>query len=212
MEGRHRTQLGLEAASVEEPPFFFQKSSFDSLVDTLETESVPYPSRTSQLEFEAELVVGIVKSGRDIRLEDAAAFAGYYGVGCDLTRRDLQGLAKKNRRPWDAAKNFDFSAPCGPLLKIDHLPGDSILELKHNGAVKQSTTLDLMISTVAQCVASLSQEVSLHPGDLIFTGTPAGVGELKPGDDVLCTVSHGNNKDLILPPCRFIMAPALTSS
>lgn len=197
MEDRAK-KIGIDG-DPREPPFFFQKSSFDTLVVD---GRVPYPPMTQQLEFEVELIVALVGQGRNVAVEDAPSLVGYYGVGCDLTRRDLQTNAKTLRRPWDTAKSFDFSAPCSALTDVKP-PDNARLRLTKNGILQQETTLDLMIFSVDECIAALSKEVTLQPGDIIFSGTPAGVSTLLPGDDVLCSVVAPDSESNLLPPCRF---------
>mmetsp|Transcript_17133 Transcript_17133/g.22238 ORF Transcript_17133/g.22238 Transcript_17133/m.22238 type:complete len:271 (+) Transcript_17133:19-831(+) len=189
-----------------EPPFFFQKPAYGAVVDTSIQNIIPYPSLTKELEFEVELVVAIGQSGHNISVEEAQQYVYALGVGCDLTRRDLQNEAKSKRRPWDAAKAFDFSAPCGPLRKVSTLPKPgAIMTLKRNHHVCQKTSLDLMIFSIAESISHLSKQVTIHAGDLIFTGTPAGVGPLVVGDSVLCsiTVSDKPNAEELVPPCAF---------
>lgn len=164
-----------------EPPFFFTKPA-DAVVEDGAT--IPYPQLTNDLHHEIELVVAIGKAGRDIPLETALDHAWGYAVGVDLTRRDLQNEAKEMRRPWDWAKAFDRSAPCGairPAAEIGH-PAAGRIHLAVNGATRQDADLADLIWPVADVIACCSRAVRLEPGDLIFTGTPAGVGAVKPGD------------------------------
>lgn len=166
-----------------EPPFFFSKPA-DAVVDSGST--IPYPSLTANLHHEIELVVAIGKGGADIDRADALGYVFGYGVGIDLTRRDLQEDAKATRRPWDWSKGFDQSAPCGPLVpasKVRNL-GAARIWLSVNGAIRQDATLAELIWPVEDIVASCSRAVALRPGDLIYTGTPAGVGPLVAGDRV----------------------------
>ncbi|MDF3883356.1 fumarylacetoacetate hydrolase family protein [Cupriavidus basilensis] len=166
-----------------EPPFFFTKPA-DAVVAAEGT--VPYPPLTDNLHHEIELVVAIGKGGANIKPEQALELVWGYGVGVDLTRRDLQDAAKKMSRPWDWSKGFDASAPCGPLqpaASIGH-PAQGRVWLKANGEPRQEGDLNEQIWPVADVIAYVSQSVTLAPGDLIFTGTPAGVGALQPGDAV----------------------------
>ena len=166
-----------------EPPFFFTKPA-DAVVAAEGT--VPYPPLTDNLHHEIELVVAIGKGGANIKPEQALELVWGYGVGVDLTRRDLQDTAKKMSRPWDWSKGFDASAPCGPLqpaASIGH-PAHGRVWLKVNGEPRQEGNLNEQIWPVADVIAYVSQSVTLAPGDLIFTGTPAGVGALQPGDAV----------------------------
>ncbi len=162
-----------------EPPFFFAKPA-DAVVPA---EGVlPYPPQTAQLHHEVELVVALGAGGAD--LDAAAAQACVWGL--DLTRRDLQEQAKRSGRPWDMAKGFDASAPCTPLRPRagGPLPAAGAIWLDVNGQRRQTGDLAQMIWSVPEVIAHLSRLVRLAPGDLIFTGTPAGVGPLQPGDQV----------------------------
>lgn len=160
-----------------EAPFFFTKPA-DAVVES--GSRIPYPPATSNLHHEGELVVAIGKGGAMVSEEAAAAMIWGHAAGNDLTRRDLQAEAKERRRPWDMAKGFDKSAVVGPVK-----PGplaDGKLRCLVNGAVRQEAMLSEMVWSPAAIIAALSQMVSLSPGDLIFTGTPAGVGPLGRGD------------------------------
>lgn len=164
-----------------EPPFFFTKPA-DAVV--LSGASIPYPPRTGNLHFEVELVVVIGRAGRDIPAGQALDHVYGYAIGIDLTRRDLQNEAKKTGRPWDMGKGFDRSAPCSavqPASRIGH-PAEGAIWLKVNDAVRQQGDLAQQIWTVPETIAYLSGLVTLAPGDLIFTGTPEGVGAVGPGD------------------------------
>ena len=166
-----------------EPPFFFTKPA-DAVVPASGT--LPYPSVTRELHHEVELVVALKGGGTDIAPEHALDLVWGYGVGLDLTRRDLQAIAKKDGRPWDMAKGFDASAPCSPLVPVARTghPRDARIWLEVNGQLKQEGNLNEMIWPVADVIAALSRLVALAPGDLIYTGTPAGVAALNPGDKV----------------------------
>ena len=168
-----------------EPPFFFTKPG-NAVVD--DQAEVAYPPATENLHFEGELVVAIGTGGANISAEAALDHVWGYAAGNDLTRRDLQAEAKSMRRPWDLSKGFDESAPCGALVRVaDSDAASGKIEVRVNGEVKQSADLSDMIWAVPQIIAFLSASVVLAPGDLIYTGTPAGVGALVPGD--LCEVS-----------------------
>lgn len=164
-----------------DPPFFFTKPA-DAVVDS--GASVPYPPETSDLHYEIELVVAIGRGGFDVPTEEAKALILGYGVGIDLTRRDLQAKAKDMGRPWDWAKGFDNSAPCGPLHRVEKVghPDRGRIWLAVNGATRQDGDLGEMIWPVADVVSLISQSMRLQPGDLIYTGTPAGVGAVERGD------------------------------
>lgn len=166
-----------------EPPFFFSKPA-DSVVPAAGT--VPYPPATARLEHEVELVVAIGDAGAGIPRERALDHVWGYAAGVDLTRRDLQQTAKELRRPWDAAKGFDASAPLTPLRRAADVPdpGRGRIWLSVNGEPRQSGDLAEMIWPVADVVAFASQLWELRAGDLIFTGTPSGVGRIDRGDAV----------------------------
>lgn len=165
-----------------DPPFFFQKPT-DSIVPS--GAQVPYPTITTDFQHEVELVLAISKEGADIPIEQAADHVFGVAVGIDLTRRDVQVAARKTGRPWEIGKSFDQSAPCGELVPIDSgLPTRGKIELTVNGQVRQQGDLHQMIWSSAEIVCELSAQYRLFPGDLIFTGTPAGVGPLVAGDSV----------------------------
>ncbi|WP_249675039.1 fumarylacetoacetate hydrolase family protein [Pseudomonas abieticivorans] len=166
-----------------EPPFFFMKPA-DAVVPAQGT--IAYPPLTQDLHHEVELVVAIGKGGVDIDPVTALDHVWGYGVGLDLTRRDLQAQAKKLGRPWSWAKGFDESAPCSPLIPASQLghPQEGTVWLKVNGQERQRGDLADQIWPVQDVISYLSQSGALKAGDLIFTGTPAGVGALQPGDSV----------------------------
>ena len=164
-----------------EPPFFFMKPA-DAIVPSGAT--IPYPQATRDLHHEIEMIVAIGRDGADIPLERALDHVFGYGVGLDMTRRDLQGEAKKLGRPWEMGKAFDNSAPCTALktaAMIGH-PAKGAIWLKVNGKVTQKGDLSEMIWNVPETIAYLSRLVTLRSGDLIMSGTPAGVGPVKAGD------------------------------
>lgn len=171
-----------------EPPFFFMKPA-DAVVPASGT--IPYPPQTEDLHHEVEMVVAIGKGGSNLAVDQALDHVWGYAVGVDLTRRDLQAVAKKMSRPWDWAKGFDASAPCGPVVPVTNgfHPAAGSISLSVNGEVRQQGDLNELIWPVADVIAIISQSVALAPGDLIFTGTPAGVGPLQPGDNVSATVA-----------------------
>jgi fumarylpyruvate hydrolase len=176
----HAREMGSDP--VREPPFFFSKPA-DAVAPNDCT--LPYPSRTNNLHHEVELVVAIGKSGRNIATSDALDFVFGYAVGNDLTRRDLQKLAKDAGKPWDVSKGFDLSAPIGAirLASLGHVSNASIA-LRVNGAARQQSNVAEMIWSVPEIIAELSTYFELQAGDLIFTGTPAGVNALKSGDRI----------------------------
>jgi fumarylpyruvate hydrolase len=164
-----------------EAPFFFCKPA-DSVL--LGDADMPYPTMTSDLHHELELVVGLKSGGVDISEADAMSHVWGYAVGLDMTRRDLQGEAKKLGRPWDMGKGFDFSAPIGLMVPASALPDPSkgLIELKVNGVVRQTSDLSFMIWSIPETIAYLSKLVRLEAGDLIMTGTPEGVAAVVKGD------------------------------
>jgi len=164
-----------------EPPFFFTKPA-DAVVPA--GGAVPYPPATGDLHHEIELVVALGAGGADIAPAQALDLVWGYGVGLDLTRRDLQAAAKDTGRPWDMAKGFDASAPCSalhPVSEVGH-PAKGRIWLEVNGALRQEGNLDELIWPIADVIAYLSRFVTLAPGDLIYSGTPSGVAALQPGD------------------------------
>ncbi|HUF81875.1 MAG TPA: fumarylacetoacetate hydrolase family protein [Burkholderiales bacterium] len=164
-----------------EPPFFFMKPA-DAIVPTGAT--IPFPRMTKDLHHEIEMIVAIGKEGADIPVERALDHVFGYGVGLDMTRRDLQGEAKKMGRPWEMGKAFDNSAPCTALKAVAMAghPAKGAIWLKVNGAVKQKGDLADMIWNVSETISYLSRLITLRAGDLIMSGTPAGVGPVKAGD------------------------------
>lgn len=166
-----------------EPPFFFLKPR-DAVVDSGAT--VPYPPQTSNFQHEIELVVAVGKAGCDIDAEHALAHVWGYAVGIDLTRRDLQLAARDQGRPWDWGKAFDRSAPCSAIRRVADVghPNAGRIWLTVNGVTKQEADIRELIWRVPEVIAGISSSMELSPGDLIFTGTPAGVGPLVPGDQV----------------------------
>ena len=180
----HAREMG---TSLREPPFFFSKpADAVCMADT-----VPYPNRTANLHHEVELVVALGSGGAGIDLENALQHVYGYAVGVDLTRRDLQAEAKGQGRPWSTAKGFDHSAPVSPIRPVSAAglhPGDAGMSLHVNGALRQRGNLGEMTWSVAEIIAGLSSYFELKAGDLIFTGTPSGVGQLQPGDRVECAI------------------------
>jgi fumarylpyruvate hydrolase len=166
-----------------EPPFFFAKPA-DAIVAN--GSAVPYPPRTSNLHHEIELVVAIGKSGSNVAVEKANDLIFGYAVGNDLTRRDLQSAARDSGKPWDTAKGFDHSAPITAIQTLDKtgLIEKGRIWMSVNGEIRQDGDIADLIWSVPETIAELSQFFTLQPGDLIFTGTPAGVGPLKPGDRI----------------------------
>jgi len=176
----HQKEMGGDGR---ETPFFFIKSEFALVPGGGE---VHYPAKTANFHYETEMVVALAKGGRRISAKKANEHVFGYGVGFDMTRRDLQQHGKDHGRPWDFGKNFDESAPCSalaPASKIGH-PAKGAIWLKVNGKERQKADLADMIWSVPEQIAFLSEYYTLEPGDLIYSGTPAGVGPVKPGDDL----------------------------
>ncbi|WP_313076220.1 fumarylacetoacetate hydrolase family protein [Melaminivora sp.] len=178
----HAQEMG---HSGREAPFFFMKPA-DAVLPVApgETAALPYPSQTQDLHHEVELVVALGRGGRDIAPADALAHVWGYAVGLDMTRRDLQAHAKKQGRPWCIAKGFDASAPITPIVPAAQAGDvqDASLWLAVNGKERQRSRIDAMLWSVPEIIAHLSAAWTLAPGDLIFTGTPAGVGAVVRGD------------------------------
>ncbi|MGZ8198733.1 MAG: fumarylacetoacetate hydrolase family protein [Burkholderiales bacterium] len=164
-----------------EPPFFFMKPP-DAVVQNGAT--IAYPQMTKDLHHEIEMIVAIGKGGSDIPVEKALDHVFGYGVGLDMTRRDLQGEAKKMGRPWEMGKAFDNSAPCTALKTVAMVghPAKGSIWLEVNGELRQKGDLAEMIWNVPETIAYLSKLITLRAGDLIMSGTPAGVGPVKAGD------------------------------
>lgn len=169
------------------PPFYFAKPA-DAIVPDGGT--VPYPPLTKDMHHEVELVVALKSGGRNIPVAKANDCIYGYAVGIDLTRRDLQIASRDLKRPWEIGKAFDHSAPCGaikPAAEIGH-PTDARIALSCNGQVRQDGNLNQMIWNVPEIIADLSKMVELAPGDIIMTGTPAGVAATVAGDKLECSV------------------------
>lgn len=180
----HAIEMGHDPSR--EPPFFFQKNA-DNLFNG---DRFPYPPQSSNVHFEVELVMALSGGGSDIPVEEALSKVYGYGVGIDFTRRDVQDAAKKMSRPWEAAKAFEHSAPVSPLVpaeKSGH-PQEGGIWLEVNGERKQSGNLNQMIWKLPEIIAELSKFFTLAPGDVIMTGTPAGVGAIVRGDRIDCGI------------------------
>ncbi|MCX7899953.1 MAG: fumarylacetoacetate hydrolase family protein [Methylocystis sp.] len=173
----HAREMGKAPAA----PFFFTKPA-DAVIDS--GAAIPYPSMTQDLHHEIELVAALQSGGEDIAPAQALDCVFGYAAGIDLTRRDLQTAARDAGRPWDFSKGFDHSAPIGALRRVAEIghPAKGRIALSVNGALRQQGDLADMIASTAEIIAEISRFASLASGDLIFTGTPAGVGPLAPGD------------------------------
>ncbi len=173
-----------------EPPFFFQKNP-----DSLDASGqFPYPAKTSDVHHEAELLVALKSGGTDIAFEDALDHVWGYAPCLDMTRRDLQGDAKKMGRPWEIGKSFERSAPVGPLHQVSEVghPKTGEIALTVNGELRQSGDLSQMIWKVPEMIAYLSEYFELAAGDVILSGTPAGVGPIVRGDVMVVSIAGLN--------------------
>jgi len=192
----HIKEMGQD---VREPPFFFAKPA-DAIVPDGGT--VPYPSLTKDMHHEVELVVALKGGGRNIPTEKALDCIYGYGVGIDLTRRDLQIASRDIKRPWEVGKAFDHSAPCGalaPAATIGH-PSKGRIALKVNGKVRQDGDLNQMIWNVPEIISKLSEMVALEPGDIIMTGTPSGVAATVAGDKIECEIEGVGKLSVTIGP------------
>ena len=194
----HIREMGQD---VREPPFFFSKPA-DAIVP--DGGSVAYPPLTKDMHHEVELVVALKSGGRNIKPERALECVFGYGVGIDLTRRDLQIASRNMKRPWEIGKAFDASAPCGalaPASKIGH-PGKGRIALKVNGQIRQDGDLSQMIWNVPEVIAKLSETVELAAGDVIMTGTPSGVAATVSGDRIECEIEGVGQLTVTITPPR----------
>lgn len=185
----HAREMGFDPDR--EPPFFFCKpaDAVSYVADGTEG-AFPYPQGTSNCHYEVELVVAIGKGGKDIAEADAASHVFGYALGLDMTRRDLQNESKKTGRPWETGKAFDKSAPIGPIVPVSAIghPEKGAVTLSVNGVEKQRGDLSDLIWSVPEMVSYLSKLFELQPGDLIYSGTPEGVGPVVKGDVMLCKI------------------------
>ncbi|NRR29563.1 fumarylacetoacetate hydrolase family protein [Oxalobacteraceae bacterium] len=184
----HAREMGFDPER--EPPFFFCKPNDSAAVlpvaEGVVTE-LPYPPATANLHYECELVVAIGKGGSNISVQDAAAHIFGYGVGLDMTRRDLQFTMRDAGRPWEIGKAFDYSAPVGVLTRAAEAGdiGHASITLEVDGTLKQNSTIAHLIWNVSETIANLSTLFTLQPGDLIFSGTPEGVGPVVRGQTLV---------------------------
>lgn len=191
----HAREMGFDPDR--EPPFFFLKPA-DTIVQSGAT--IPYPRETKNYHYEIELVIAIGASGCCVTIDQAQALILGYATGLDMTRRDLQIKAREMGRPWDMGKGFDQSAPCGPITRRDAAEGigQARIALTVNGETKQDSTIPALIWSIDEIVAELSRYVDLEPGDLIFTGTPEGVGPVVSGDVLHGTIDGLEPVDLTI--------------
>ena len=185
----HAKEMGFTGR---EPPFFFMKPADAVLVvNAGETGDMPYPSLTKNLHHEIELVVAIGKGGKNIKASDALSHVYGYAVGLDMTRRDLQNDMKKQGRPWCIGKGFDHSAPIGPITPAAQAGDVAKAEIyvQVNGEDRQRSTTSQLIWNIAETIEHLSAAWELQAGDLIYTGTPEGVGAVVAGDTLVGAVA-----------------------
>jgi fumarylpyruvate hydrolase len=187
----HAREMGFDPER--EPPFFFCKPNDDKSVVPVAagtTVSLPYPPLTANYHFEIELVVAIGKGGRDIAVADAVSHIFGYAVGLDMTRRDLQIRMREQGRPWEIGKAFDYSAPVGPVHPITATGAieQGAISLEVDGKLRQSSDITHLIWSVSETIANLSTLFELQPGDLIFSGTPEGVGAVTRGETMAGTI------------------------
>lgn len=192
----HAREMGMEPDR--EAPFFFTKWA-EAVVPS--GSAIAYPPETSNYHYEGELVLAIGTGGRNIAADAALDHVWGYAAGLDMTRRDLQSQARDKGRPWDTAKNVEQSAPLGPIrpvAEVGHFTAGAIT-LTQNGEIKQRGDIADLIHSIPEVIAYVSRFYRLEPGDLIFTGTPAGVGPVQVGDELVVTVAG-------LPECRVTIA------
>ena len=186
--GRNYTAHAIEMGHDpdKEDPFFFQKNPNNLDV----TGEFPYPAESSDVHHEAEMLVALKSGGTDILLNDALDHVFGYGLSLDMTRRDLQGIQKKMGRPWEIGKAFERSAPCGPLHPVSAVghPDRGAMMLTVNGAVRQEADLNQMIWKVSEMISYLSKYFEIAAGDVIMSGTPAGVAAVEKGDVMVLTI------------------------
>jgi len=195
----HTREMGFEPAR--EPPFFFTKPG-DAVIDS--GAAMPYSRDTTELHHEIELVAAIGREAINVSTADALSYVWGYAAGIDFTRRDHQFKARDSGRPWDLGKAFDDSAPCGPLRRAvaGEDPATGRIWLSVNGDVKQDGDLSEMIWKLPEIISILSHSFELKPGDLIYSGTPAGIGPVKPGDRVEGGVEGYGEISLTIAPAK----------
>ena len=189
----HAVEMNESIEKIE--PFFFTKPP-QSLT---QNNKIPFPQNTNNLHHEVELVVLIGSECQQVRPSDVQNMILGYAVGLDLTKRDLQEVAKDNRKPWDLSKGFDNSAPVS-LVNISNKKTikEGKIQLKINGTSRQLGDISEMIWSISELISYLSNHITLYPGDLIFTGTPAGVGEIKPGDRIEASIENVGSLEIVI--------------
>ena len=195
----HAREMGADPGA--ESPVFFSKPAAALVSDSI----VDYPENTESLHHEVELVVVMSAGGRHLDPEECNERIFGYAVGIDLTRRDIQAKAKQAGHPWEMSKGFDQSAPVGLIVPAGEWTPqpDAIIELQVNGVMRQQAALGDMIWPVNELIARLSQDVTLQSGDVVFTGTPAGVASLEPGDRVVARIGDLPPMELTIRPTQF---------
>ena len=197
----HAREMGSDPTR--EPPFFFCKANDSESIIPVKPNSVaqlPYPPKTQDLHYEVELVVAIGQDGANVSAAQAKDLIFGYAVGLDMTRRDLQNAMKQTGRPWEIGKAFDYSAPIGEIFLATNVPNiqDATISLAVNGDIKQQGNINQLIWNVAETIANLSELFALKAGDLIFTGTPAGVGAVEKGDTMLAQIDGLGRIELVV--------------
>ena len=196
----HAREMGSDPTR--EPPFFFCKAADSESIIPVKADSIanlPYPSKTQNLHYEVELVVAIGQDGANLSAEQAKDLIFGYAVGLDMTRRDLQNAMKQNGRPWEIGKAFDYAAPIGEIYPVATVDiQNAAISLSVNGEPKQQGNINQLIWNVAETIANLSELFELRAGDLIFTGTPAGVGAVVKGDTLLAQIDGLGNIELVV--------------
>lgn len=178
-----------------EAPFFFMKPRYTILTSS---QKMQYPAHSKDVHHEVELVVALRSGGENISVEDAAGHIFGYGVGIDMTRRDLQAQSKEKRRPWESGKTFLHASPCSEIISIEQTGelNEGNIQLRVNDELRQSGNLNQMIWKVSEVISRLSELFHLQPGDLIYTGTPAGVGPIERGDRLTAIIDNVTRLDL----------------
>lgn len=188
----HAKEMGSEVDKKE--PFFFSKPP-QALTQLRE---IPYPAKTNNLHHEVELVVFLHKGGANISKEQVEDLIFGYAVGVDLTKRDLQNQFKEAGKPWDLSKGFDYSGPISEIIRREKLLGDETITLKVNDELRQSSNISFMEWDIPSLISILSEQVTLKPGDVIFTGTPEGVAPIVKGDSIFAEISNIGSLDFII--------------
>ncbi|MCJ0766132.1 fumarylacetoacetate hydrolase family protein [Variovorax terrae] len=202
----HAIEMGVDPR--QEPPFFFCKPADTVVWAAAGPVDLPYPDATKNLHHEVELVVAIGKAGRNIEVDTAVSHIWGYAIGIDMTRRDLQQAMRQGGKPWEIGKTFERCAPIGPIFPISETREltRGQIALSVNGQRRQASDLSMLIWSTREIIATLSRYFTLEPGDLIFTGTPEGVGPVQAGDALSATVEGLGTLDIrILPALKEVV-------